>query len=392
MLIGQTLSALGDYAMFLALAVWVKDLTDSNAKAGLTFLPFVLPSLVGPALGVFVDRFPRRAVMITMDLAAAACLIPLLAVHGPRDVWLVYLVSFCLGVCTVVYQAARSGLLVGMLDEGELGEGNGLLQSTNAAMRLLAPLIGAAVFASAGGAAVAMLDAATFVVSALFLAAVHTRDIGRQEGGNFWPELRAGLAHIARTSVLLRLTLGTAFVMLLVGTMEVAIFALIDEGLQRPPEFLGPLMSVEGMGAIVAGMIVGTVIRRWGEVATIAVSAALGGVGLALDATAIVGLVFVGAAALGVTIAWFNTAYITLIQRQTALEMQGRVMAAADAAVTLPYVISIAVGAAIVTVVDYRVLFVAMAAGLFAAAIYFWSVGTSAERAEPVQAASIDGS
>ena len=49
LLIGQTLSAFGDYAMFLALAVWVKVLTGSNAKAGLAILPFVLPSLAGPA-------------------------------------------------------------------------------------------------------------------------------------------------------------------------------------------------------------------------------------------------------------------------------------------------------------------------------------------------------
>ena len=64
LLVGQTLSAFGDYAMFLALAVWVKALTGSNAKAGLAILPFVLPSLFGPALGVYVDRFPRRRVMV----------------------------------------------------------------------------------------------------------------------------------------------------------------------------------------------------------------------------------------------------------------------------------------------------------------------------------------
>ena len=74
LLIGQTLSAFGDYAMFLALAVWVKALTGSNAKAGLAILPFVLPSLVGPALGVFVDRFPRRRIMIVTDLVAAVAL------------------------------------------------------------------------------------------------------------------------------------------------------------------------------------------------------------------------------------------------------------------------------------------------------------------------------
>jgi MFS family permease len=92
LLVGQTLSAFGDYAMFLALAVWVKALTGSNAKAGLAILPFVLPSLVGPALGVYVDRFPRRRIMIAADLVAATCLLPLLLVHDAGDIWLIYAV------------------------------------------------------------------------------------------------------------------------------------------------------------------------------------------------------------------------------------------------------------------------------------------------------------
>ena len=156
LLIGQTLSAFGDYAMFLALAVWVKALTGSNAKAGLAILPFVLPSLFGPALGVYVDRFPRRRVMIVTDLAAALRLLPLLAVHDAGDIWLIYVASFLLGLATVVYDAARAGLLVSMLDGDDLGDANGLLQSTNQGMRLLAPLAGAALFAAFGGHAVAL--------------------------------------------------------------------------------------------------------------------------------------------------------------------------------------------------------------------------------------------
>ena len=147
LLVGQTLSAFGDHAMFLALAVWVKALTGSNAKAGLAILPFVLPSLFGPALGVYVDRFPRRRVMVATDLAAAVCLLPLFAVHDASDIWLIYLASFLLGLATVVYDAARAGLLVSMIPGDDLGDANGLLQSTNQAMRLLAPLAGAALFA-----------------------------------------------------------------------------------------------------------------------------------------------------------------------------------------------------------------------------------------------------
>jgi MFS family permease len=379
---GQTLSALGDYAMFLALAVWVKDLTGSNAAAGLTFLPFVLPSLFGPALGVFVDRFPRRSIMIGTDLVAALVMLSLLRVGGRADIWQIYLVAFLYGTCVVVYQAARSGLLVGMLVEDQLGDANGLLQSSQQASRLVAPLAGAGLYALAGGHAVAALDAATFVVSAGFLLAVRSEDMERRSGSGFWPDLRAGLRHIVTTADLRRLTIGTAIVTLFVGMTEVAIFALIDQGLHRPPTFLGVISSIQGAGSVAAGVAVGAAMRKVGELRTMAIACVVAAIGMALYGTALLGPVFAASVAFGVALTFFNVAYLTLMQRRTSLEMQGRVMSAAEAAVTLPYVLSFVVGAAIVTVVAFRTIYLVEAVGLVLAGLYL-AVGTRI-RPEPL--------
>lgn len=347
--------------MFLALAVWVKALTGSSAKAGLAILPFALPSLIGPALGVFVDRFPRRRIMVLTDLAAAAALLPLLAVNDAGDIWLIYVASFLLGLCTVVYQAARAGLIVSMLPDDRLGEANGLLQSTSQGMRLLAPLAGAALFAVFGGPAVAILDAATFVVSAVFLLGVHAPMIERTDAADFWTELKAGVSHIARTTDLRRLTIATAIVTLAAGVMEVVIFALIDEGLHRAPEFLGVLSTTQGIGAVIGGVVVGATMRRIGEVPTIAWALVAAGVGVGLLATAQLAIVFVATAAVGIAVSFYNVAFITLVQRRTDAAMQGRVMSAIDAAFTVPFVVSIALGAAIVTLVSFRVIYIVQA-------------------------------
>jgi MFS family permease len=371
LLIGQTLSALGDYAMFLALAVWVKALTGSSAKAGLAILPFVLPTLIGPALGVYVDRFPRRRTMIITDLAAAASVLPLLAVNDAADIWLIYLASFLIGLCTVVYQAARAGLIVSMLPEDQLGEANGLLQSTSQAMRLFAPLAGAALFAVVGGPAVALLDAVTFLVSAAFLLGVHAPAIERaDEESGFWPELKAGVRHIVRTSDLRRLTIGTAIVTLAAGVMEVVIFDLIDDGLHRAPEFLGVLSTVEGAGAVIGGVLVGRALRKIGELPTIAWALVAAGIGVGLLATAQIAVVFVGIATVGIAVSLYNVAFITLIQRRTDAAMQGRVMSAVEAAFTVPFAISIAIGAAIVTVVSFRTVYLLEAAAFGGVAVY----------------------
>jgi MFS family permease len=374
LLVGQTLSSFGDFAMFLVLAVWVKELTGSNAMAGLAILPFILPSLFGPVLGVYVDRYPRRRVMVATDLAAIGALAPLLWVHTAADVWLIYLSSFLLGTCTVIYQAARSGLIVSMLPSEELGEANGLLQSTNQGVRLLAPLVGAALYTAIGGTAVALVDAATFLVSAVLLMGVHAPPIPREEEPDFWGELREGLRHIVHTADIRRLTIATAFVTLVAGVMEVAIFALIDEGLHRPPAFLGVLSTVQGLGAIIGGITIGAVLRRLTEMRTIAWS--LGGVavGIGLLATANLPIVVVSGIGVGIGVAFFNVALITLVQRRTDVTMQGRVMAALDAAFTLPMAISLALGAGIIALVGFRTVYIVEAISLLAITGYLIAV------------------
>jgi MFS family permease len=257
-----------------------------------------------------------------------------------------------------------------MIAGDDLGDANGLLQSTNQAMRLLAPLAGAALFAIFGGQAVAGLDAITFVVSALFLLGVAAPTIERTEENDFWAELRAGIRHIVHTTDVRRLTVATLFVTLAAGVMEVMIFALIDEGLHRPPEFLGVLSTAQGVGAVVGGVVVGTAIRRIGELPTIAWALIAAGVGVGLLAFAELWIVLVSWVFVGVAVSFYNVAFVTLVQRRTDVAMQGRVMAAIDAAFTVPFALSLAFGALIVGVVDFRTVYLVEGVAFIAIALY----------------------
>lgn len=369
--VGQALSAFGDHAMFLVFAIWAKQLTGSDAAAGLTFLPFAVTSVFAPVLGVYVDRFPRRKILIAADLLMAAVVLALLAVHGREQLWLLYAIPFVLGLALVVYLAARSGLIVGMLPESQLGDANGFLQASDQAMRLGAPLVGAAMFALWGGASVAILDSATFAVSAVCLLLIRSRDIERnRERVRIWPEMREGLRHLAHTSALRRLTIGTAIITLFIGMSEVAVFAVIDDGLHRPPEFLGVIASLEGVGAIVAGLAAGTTMRRLGQLRSVAMASLLAGLALAVFGTGVLPLVLAGGFGFGLAGTLYMTGYTTVMQTRTPLELQGRVMSATEAVVTIPYVTSFLVGAAVVTVLDFRLIYAIEAAALIAAAWY----------------------
>jgi MFS family permease len=124
------------------------------------------------------------------------------------------------------------------------------------------------------------------------------------------------------------------------------------------------------VGAVIGGIVVGALMRRLGEVSTIAWALVAIGVGMGLLVTAELTTVLLAAMFVGVAVSFYNVAFVTLIQRRTDVSMQGRVMSAIEAVFTVPYAGSIAAGALIVSIVDFRVVYLAEAAAFLLVAGY----------------------
>jgi MFS family permease len=355
----QTLTMFGDVALVLVLGIWVKSLTGSSGLAGWTFVLYTVPAIIVPLAGPIIDRLPRRRVMIATDLVTMGVALSLLLVRDERTVWLIYVVAFLYGALQIVFFAARSGLLVSMLPAEELAEANGMLESLRNGLRIVGPLAGAGLFALWGGGAVAILDAAAFLISAGILTRIRAPDLEPPEGPRENPlaELTAGARHILHTLDLRRVVLYTAAVLIFLGIVEVAVFGLIDEGLGRPPAFLGVLSTLEGAGAVVGGVAAAWVMARLGEVRMAGAAIAGFGLAVAFDATAVLPIVVVGSLLVGVFVAFYFVAYQTLLQRRTPVDLQGRVFTASEAITTVPYSISIGIGALIIDLVGFRALY-----------------------------------
>src|SRR5512139_3036528 len=132
--LGLTASMFGDSLMLIVLSMWVKKLTDSNGAAGLTFLWLTIPALLAPLFGYVVDRVPRRAFLVAVNLGSAVAMMPLLLVRDASDVWIIYTVAFFYGVSFVVVPAALNGLLKDMLAGEVLVEANASLSVTREAL------------------------------------------------------------------------------------------------------------------------------------------------------------------------------------------------------------------------------------------------------------------
>jgi len=370
---GQTMNMLGNSAMIVVLGIWVKDLTGSSGAAGVIFLLLFISSFLAPATGMLVDRFPRRRVLVINDLLTGAGIAVLVLVRGRQDVWLLYVVAIGYGISGQIYRAARGGLLHSMMPDNLLGDANGMFSSLSQGLRIVGPAAGAAVYAAWGGGVVAVADTGTFVISAasyLLLRAVP--DLPRSAAGpagaerprrEFLTEMVAGARHVAANPVIRRMVLASAVAFSGAGMINVAMFSLVDQGLHRPTAVIGVLASIQGAGSVIAGVSVGRMLRRLGEYAIASIGFLLNGVGLAVASTATLAGAVVGYVAIGLGLPMILVAEITLVQRRTPGELQGRAIAASEAIIDFPFALSIGTGAAVIGLVGFRPIYIGVAAG-----------------------------
>ena len=161
-------------------------LTGSASAASLTFFMLALGSLVGPVGGVPADRLRRRPVLIVANLATAVLILLLLLVHNSGQVWLIYLVMFGYGLSSAVTGPAGSALLQTVVPAELLADANGLMPTVGQGMRLVVPLIGAAVLVAVGSGPLVLGDAASFLVATITLLAIDVSEERPAPSAHHW--------------------------------------------------------------------------------------------------------------------------------------------------------------------------------------------------------------
>lgn len=367
---GWSFSNFGDSVLYLTLAIWAKDLTGSDAAAGLVFLFLGLPVFLAPFAGQVADRYSRRRLVVLSNLGAGVVVLSLWFVGGPDQLWLIYLVTFVYGLLNYLTGAAGSGLVRDMLADDQLATGNGILNTIDQGLRLLSPLVGAGAYVLFGGFAIALVTFASLMVAAAILSTLRIEETpSSPEGETFWEEVTAGARHIRSVPILTRITLALAFAFAMTGLANTTIFAVIEQGLGRSSEFFGVLTAIQGGGSVVGGITAAPLIHRWGERMTVAVGLTVLGAGMALAVVPSIAFVVVGVVMVGVSIPWFVVGFVTLRQRLTPARLQGRVSSASAIALNGPQTVGTALGAVLIGLIDYRALMIAMAVSVTISAL-----------------------
>jgi MFS family permease len=266
----QAISQLGTQVTLLALPLAAIIVLDASATevallGAVEVLPFLLFTL--PA-GVWVDRLPRRPILVVTDLARAAALtsIPLAYAVDALTLPHLYVVAFAMGVLSVFFDVSYLAYLPSLVERRELGTANSKLEATRSAAQVAGP--GAAgVLIDAITAPVAILvDGVSYLFSALFVWRIARPDRREEVAprGRLLPELREGLAYVLRHPYLRALTLSTGgwnlFGFIGFGVVLVYFVRTLD----LSPAVVGVLIAFSGVGSIVGALAAARVADRFG--------------------------------------------------------------------------------------------------------------------------------
>jgi MFS family permease len=200
--VGQTLSSLGDNFVPVASAFAVLGTLDGSAAdfgAVLTAsaLARVLFVLVG---GVWADRLPRRAVMLTTDVVrfASQGFVAADLLTGNAEIWHLVVASAVAGAAAAFFGPAANGVVPETISPERLQQANALIGITRSATAIVGLALGGVVVVAAGPGWAFAVDAASFALSGLFLVRLRLPHASRPARQRFardlvegWHEVRA---------------------------------------------------------------------------------------------------------------------------------------------------------------------------------------------------------
>ena len=260
---GMTVSLLGDGIYFVAIAWQVYEL--SNVPTALSVvgvawtLPMVLLLLAG---GVLSDRFDRRSLMVVSDVirALAIAAIGVLSVTGTLELWHLLGLVAVYGAGEALFGPAFNAIVPDIVPQEHLVQANSLdMLMRPLTAQLAGPAVGGIAVATLGAGTAFLLDAATFVVSAVCLLAIPRRPLPiREARQSALREVGEGFRFV-RAHVWLWGTLAAAAVSLLCvyGPMEVLLPYVIKNDLGGSSADFGIALASAGLGSILAAIVMG---------------------------------------------------------------------------------------------------------------------------------------
>jgi len=365
--LGRLVSLSGESAAYIALVAAIYGETGSAVWVSAAIFSSVVASVASaPLAGWIGDRFDRRSVLIGADAAATAVSLAMAATA--RYPWALVVLLGLSSVAQAPFEPASAAALPNVVPEADVPRANSLLAATRSAGYLLGPLVGGAVLGlGASPATVFVVNAGTFVVSGLVVAAIRQPFGGGSTREQ--PGALAGFRLIVRERALRVPVLAGMVSLVGVGIVDVASYPLSLD-LHGGTAGYGGMTALLGGGGLLGAAFAGGILRA-GPVRVLVAGFAAGAAGLALAGAApVLGIGLAGMAIAGAGRGLGDVAAVTLIQARATDAVRSRVFAAQDGAAHVAFSVSAFAGGLLVELAGARGAFATAAAfGLGAAVL-----------------------
>ena len=333
---GQAISIFGSEIVQFALIWYLTVQSRSAMVLTLATLVQVLPrTVLGPFVGVWIDRWNRRYVMQTADALTASVTIMLAVLFylGLVQIWHIYVLLFAAALGQTMHASAFTASTTLMVPANQLTRIGGLNQVLAGAIAILAPPAGALLIETLPIQGILTIDVATAIIavtSLFFVKVPQPKCSTTKEQASMWQDVKSsfkyvwtwrGLAIVTGISMMLNFMLVPAFALL-----SLIVFEYFKGGALQ----LGWMETAFGIGMLAGGALLGA----WGgfekRINTMIVGTGLLGLMMVVIGTAPADRIFLAIGAMflvGVGLSFGNGAGQALLQVLIIPDMQGRVFA-----------------------------------------------------------------
>jgi MFS family permease len=271
----ETISQFGSQITGLALplvAIITLDVSAFQVSAlfVIELAPFLLISL--PA-GVWVDRLPRRPILILGDLGRAALLatVPIAYAFDALTIWQLYGVGFLVGICTVFFDVAYQSYLPSLVDRTALVEGNSKLEISRSAAQLSGPAAAGVLVQALKAPYAILVDALSFLASGLFVLGIRkqeenvpTRAERKESKTSMRTELGEGLRWVLGNPYLRTISMSTATFNFFGSMMQAILAVYLVRSLGMSPFLIGVIYAIGNIGYLLGALTTNRISRRIG--------------------------------------------------------------------------------------------------------------------------------
>ena len=232
---GQAISLFTSAILQMAIIFYLTEKTGSAMVLSIASLVGFLPYAVfGPMIGVLVDRYDRKKIMIGADLiiAAAGAAMAIIALYMELPVWMVMIVLFIRSIGTAFHSPALSAVTPLLVPEEQLTRCAGYSQSLQSISYILSPAAAAFLYSVWELNAIIAIDVLGAVIACITVALVRIPKLSLKKQSleqNFMKEMKEGLVVLKENKGL--------FALLLIGTLYMFVY--------MPINALYPLISME---------------------------------------------------------------------------------------------------------------------------------------------------